>query len=80
MPSRVRPPPESRAKAAVSREPARGGVAPSPMEKFNDLARKVVNVPREELRQEQERYDAANSVRREQRKRRVSSCKDAKSR
>ena len=41
----------------------------TPMQKFNQLARRVVNVPREELRHEQECYDAANAIRRSQRKR-----------
>jgi hypothetical protein len=48
--------------------------APDPMRDFNDLARKLVNVPREELRREQELYDAANAARRSHRKRRASSC------
>jgi hypothetical protein len=39
------------------------------MQKFNQLARRIVNVPREELRQEQEDYDATNAIRRQQRKR-----------
>ncbi|MGC2412752.1 MAG: hypothetical protein WA459_08660 [Stellaceae bacterium] len=34
------------------------------MRRFNELARKIVNVPREELRQEQNIYDAANAARR----------------
>jgi hypothetical protein len=68
MPSRERPQPESRAKAEASREPESRRATPSPMEKFNDLARRVVNVPREELRREQERYDVVNAVRRAQRK------------
>ncbi len=39
------------------------------MGKFRELARKLVNVPREELRKKRELYESSNVARREQRKR-----------
>jgi hypothetical protein len=39
------------------------------MEKFKSLAGRLINVPREELRREQDQYDAENAARRAQRKR-----------
>ena len=71
MPRREPPLPESRANSPANRVPKKGHAGQTPMDKFNDLARRVVNVPREELRREQERYDAANAARRVQRKRKT---------
>jgi hypothetical protein len=67
MPRRERSLVKKAAKAAGGG--AGQGAKQTPMQKFNDLARRVINVSREEYRQEQERYDAANAVRRAQRKR-----------
>lgn len=67
MPRRDHLLPESRAKVEE------GGWSPAsrPLDKFKDLARKLVNVSREELRREQEKYGADNAVRRSQRRGRV---------
>lgn len=70
-------PPESSGKGAdCADERLR---APTPFQKFNDLARKLLNVPREELHDAQERHAAANAAR-DQRKRRSASCEGGKSR
>jgi hypothetical protein len=42
------------------------------MKLFKNLARRLVNVPRPELQQQQERYDAENAARRTGRKRKDS--------
>ena len=64
-----RPRPEGHAKAEASDAALNEPAAPGATQRFNDLARKLLNVPREELRYEQERYDVANAARRERRKR-----------
>jgi hypothetical protein len=61
--------PESHTKAEASDARLNEPVAPGASRRFNDLARKLVNVPREELRHEQERYDVENSARRDRSKR-----------
>jgi hypothetical protein len=42
------------------------------MKLFKKLARRLVNVPRPELQQQQERYDVENAARRNRRKRKDS--------
>jgi hypothetical protein len=54
MPQRERPSAGNRAKAAESAGVSTLMAGSSPIQKFNELARRVVNVPREELRREQE--------------------------
>jgi hypothetical protein len=44
-------------------------LAEAPMRLFRDLARKLVNVPREELRDQRPRYTTENAAQRERRKR-----------
>jgi len=64
-----RPRPEGHAKAEASDATINEPVAPGATQRFNELARKLLNVPREELRHEQDQYDVANAARRESRKR-----------
>jgi hypothetical protein len=70
MPRRDQSPRENCAKGE-GEEDSRN-VSPNAMKKFKDLARKLVNVPRREFQQEQERYSAENIVRRNRRRRRDS--------
>lgn len=54
--------------------PRDGGAADkeaSPMERFKSLARRLLNVSRKELGQEQKRFDAANAARRQKKDRGV---------
>jgi hypothetical protein len=68
MPLRKRPHTESPANSAVDDSAAPPVGSRESMEKFNELARKLVNVPRDELREKQHTYDAANASRRAERK------------
>jgi hypothetical protein len=70
MPRRDQSPREDHAKDEEGDSPP--GASSNTMEKFKKLARKLVNVPRREFQQQQERYNVENAARRNRRKRKDS--------
>jgi hypothetical protein len=67
MPQRDRPRRERRAKVGEEGPQSGGVTEPNSMQKFNELARRLVNVPREELLREEEQYKIENATRRRRR-------------
>ena len=67
MAAKKQPLRERDAKGAANETPSR--VSQGALQNFKTLARRLVNVPREQLHHEEERYQVANAARRKQRKR-----------